>query len=380
MTGMSLDVKFSESSNEDAGRYMLMELPKAIADQIASELSDGCDTPLSLTIRGNDNDEAVICTPNQTYTVRSVQSSNALLIAAPSEAMSRTYEVQTALSCYHELSLTRPRLDRLRSLLSQSYYTGPVDESRNVGKRQEGIQTLEMLDFDALKSRIQASDAELTAGLEELGAVCLDGFWRLLSPEYQESTLKFILVSAAAEDIPLERMSLSGCLDMIDEEDIPPSIVKHILQFYAERTETSETDTIYTLSQYKIARFFGKQLLASAEATRFSVKTFMERWRAQVPETLTISLDMLQGLCLIDPEPTGQSIRYFPKSVLPMDAKPRFEMLFQVRRKWLRQDILPYIDDLASDPKKLDAILLKYGRMSKVTDQTFYTSRLIGSQ
>lgn len=105
---------------------------------------------------------------------------------------------------------------------------------------------------------------------------------------------------------------------------------------------------------------------------------------------------LFQGLCLLHEEPNGPVIQYFPKALLPLDAKSRLETLFQVRKKWLYADILPYskyitstvtckcmqsliiivlVSDLAPSTKKLDAILLKYARMSRVDDQAYYTSR-----
>lgn len=53
----------------------------------------------------------------------------------------------------------------------------------------------------------------------------------------------------------------------------------------------------------------------------------------------------------------------------------RLEQLFIARRKWSREELLPYIFDLADDSKKLDLLLLKYARLSRVRDVLFYSKR-----
>jgi sister chromatid cohesion protein DCC1 len=69
-------------------------------------------------------------------------------------------------------------------------------------------------------------------------------------------------------------------------------------------------------------------------------------------------------------------IRYFPQSLLPTEAKNRFHDLFNIRHKWHKDDILPYIEDLASNHKELDPIILKFARISKLGENVFLTSRL----
>ena len=99
-------------------------------------------------------------------------------------------------------------------------------------------------------------------------------------------------------------------------------------------------------------------------------------------------MDVLRGLAFLE-FPSGAKanqddalIRYFPKSSLEMDVKARFQQLFLVKKKWTREDIIPYIEDLV-DPvtphgakqKKLDALLLKHTRSTKESGQPVYSSR-----
>lgn len=71
-------------------------------------------------------------------------------------------------------------------------------------------------------------------------------------------------------------------------------------------------------------------------------------------------------------------LKYFPNHILlSMDAKSRFEYLFKARSKWTQDEIVPYIEDLATDKKKLDAMLLKYARASGEKNHITYTSRYV---
>ena len=64
------------------------------------------------------------------------------------------------------------------------------------------------------------------------------------------------------------------------------------------------------------------------------------------------------------------------KSNLPFSPKERLEQLFLVKRKWLADDLIPFIEDLAENKKKLDVLLLKYARVSNSEGRVYYTSRL----
>ncbi|KAJ3023673.1 Sister chromatid cohesion protein DCC1 [Thoreauomyces humboldtii] len=384
------ELLFSTGFNTNANSYSLIELPAEIAAQFLQAESSGDDMVPAprpeLVIRGLETDEAVICTDTSTYAVRSVQTSNSMLLLRPLDdhlndwdASRPVYSVQDCVSAYTELTPCLPRLDRLAVLLKDSVYRGPEEEARGIKRRNRDGEEgpTQVYTTESLRDTIQASDSQLQAGLEAIRAVELDGVWRLLDPEYQASILRYLLECAAAEEMPLDRLLLSALIEAMEDMDVPACIVRHALEHFSD----SSTDGVYEISASRISRFFGEQLLANAEARKTHLHRFKTQWRSVVPDVLAVDLSMLHGLYLLEDEamgPTGTTIVYFPKDQLPLDAKARFEMLFQVRKKWTRSDVLPYISDLAPSTKQLDAILLKYGRMSKTggkNDVVVYTSR-----
>lgn len=59
-------------------------------------------------------------------------------------------------------------------------------------------------------------------------------------------------------------------------------------------------------------------------------------------------------------------IQHFDASDLPLDPSTRLQRLFQKKSQWTLQELSPFLDEIAIDVKKRDAILLKYARSIKV--------------
>ncbi|KAI8820432.1 sister chromatid cohesion protein Dcc1 [Fimicolochytrium jonesii] len=384
------DIIFSPNMHADDTQFTFLELPKEIADRYFKEDAEedgGCvlGERTGLVIRGLESDEAVLCTPTTTYALRSVQTSNTMLLLRESvrdvdemdtggEAR-RLYEIHEAMTTYQEMVPCQPRLDRLRQLLEEAMYRGPGEEAGIRARRKQDGQEMKLYTTDDFRDMIQASDAEIQKGLEDVGAVLMDGRWRLLDSSYKTSTLKYLLISAIAEDMSIDSLPELTCVALMKEEGVPECVVRQLLRYFANEVEERDGEVFYKLSEDKIGRYLGEQLLATAELRQTPLANFMRTWREHVPENISIDIQMLKGLCLLEESPNKTVIQYFPKSLLPMDAKSRFETLFRCRKKWSGAEIMPYVEDLAPTAQKLDAVLLKFARVSRVGGTTFYTSR-----
>lgn len=142
------------------------------------------------------------------------------------------------------------------------------------------------------------------------------------------------------------------------------------------------------LDGQRIARFFGEELLKEASQKRLasgqSVPTattheeFMSSWRSLIGDSFfpdPVSLSLLQGQYLLHPAPPARScgpplepltISYYPAHQLPLDPTARFQELFLTRPSWTLEDLEPFIRDMAVDPKRREALLIKYARTNKV--------------
>ncbi|KAJ1555713.1 hypothetical protein HK405_014183, partial [Cladochytrium tenue] len=83
------------------------------------------------------------------------------------------------------------------------------------------------------------------------------------------------------------------------------------------------------------------------------------------------------GLHVVDRERQGMpEIIYLPRAGLPADAKARLRELFAACRRWTRPELMPYVEDLVDDAKKLEPLLLKYARVSRpAVGDALYTPR-----
>ena len=140
------------------GSFRLLELPPELCALIESSVDStlrycACNprphcpsaNPVelisSLSIKGGPDEDAVLCTSDKTYTIRSVVLSNSVLVVTPSADLATgpnndmpRIEVQESLSEILELAPTVPKLHRLRGLLrGMQWEEGHEDEDEEVG-------------------------------------------------------------------------------------------------------------------------------------------------------------------------------------------------------------------------------------------------------
>ena len=147
----------SSSSSSGIATYSLVELPAALAAAAKSALSssDASSSILSkLVIKGQPNDDAVLCTDDTTYTMRSVQNSNSLLLCRPQlsgsgskgegkgkgkgkkRAAADYLNIESTLHQTLELDLCVPRLEKIGDLLRGQEWTLEINEE----ERQEQLE------------------------------------------------------------------------------------------------------------------------------------------------------------------------------------------------------------------------------------------------
>ncbi|KAJ3085199.1 hypothetical protein HK102_000221 [Quaeritorhiza haematococci] len=494
-TEHSNSIVFTFSTPFDPGAYRLIQIPSELAEYYSSPQttttqndgfggSDNKDAP-TLIIKGLETDEAVMCSPSKTYALRQVNTSNTTFVAAPTitpsqpnldrdgdldlDSEERTssdgeggvpgYEILDCISSYIELVPCAPRTDRLNDLLGETVYGG-AEEERRLKKRGGEVKFYTMED---LRMTVQASDEELRAALKRIHAVEIEGCVRLINTEYQQWLLEMIILCAIEADKNMECLSFTETVAMLAEQQedqgypgVPETVVFKVLEAFSDAVDDQSQrtcDYVFQLSPFRIGRFFAKRLLSSSPGRRWRLNEFLEEWTRKVPDPFGISMNMLEGLCLVESEigTDEPSIRYFPRSAVILSSssnsssggsgsgssgggsastaqitKRRFDILFKERRKWTYEEILPYVYDVVGLPddilgfcgtigtssssssgssqqqqqqkgkgkegksgfdpassetagalKKLDAVLIKYARVSKVGTRKFYTSRLM---
>ncbi|KAI9307044.1 sister chromatid cohesion protein Dcc1 [Cunninghamella echinulata] len=372
---------YSSTFNKDS--YKIIELG---TDELVQEFESGD----SVTIKGLPEDEAVLCTSVSTYTVRQVYTSNSFLLLRNDKE--NQWHVHDDISNTVELLPCPPRLTRLNTLLSETLYTGPENEnllssslsssssSHYTFGSGSSITTPKLYTFEQLLSVIQASQTELLKALEDMNCFVLNGYYRCISHPYLHQMLDGLSTNATIMNVDIRRMTLKDanlCLDQ-DFADVPSVVRMAFLQTFVKDI----SQPLLCLDDYKVCRFLGNVILESERGREWKIEDFSDYWERLTKIVLDIQPDItaLKGLYYTTERQVIQKnqiyITYFPFHELPTEPSERFTRLFSEKSQWSPEDIFPYVDDIARDEKQRDALLLKFTRLQKFGNKTFYGSRI----
>ncbi|XP_063681104.1 sister chromatid cohesion protein DCC1-like [Bolinopsis microptera] len=312
----------------------------------------------SFVLRGDGGEEAVLCTTNKTYTVRECTTSNSLLLtpelAADIDTSTHTITPRRVASCnfvYYELKLCRAKLDKMRDILNRSAYSGEENETKDKGEK---------VTIEDLLSNIQASEQELKEGLDELGAIEMNGYWRVVEHEYKTSAVSRILTLLEEMNWSWEKVPLiQSCHTLADLQ--PRFVTELCLRLYGNQVSETEDEVLIKLCEDKICRFYGQYILSSS-AGKFNLTEFVEVWQDSLPDGMTADMTYLRGLALVNKSSTPHTISYLAVSDLPIEPARRFAYLFSRQEKWSHDDVIPYLEDLIGPGQTVTALLLKHCR------------------
>lgn len=138
-SGQPIQLAFSPTSVNESGNFRLLELPPDLLKSIESSENP----PLTWAIKGNPTEDAVLCTNDKTYSIRSVSLSNSILVATPGEVQDRIVIRDTS----HELLQVAPiipKVHRLTGLLrGREYDEGREDLDDAMVDDEQDTQSLQ---------------------------------------------------------------------------------------------------------------------------------------------------------------------------------------------------------------------------------------------
>jgi len=331
--------------------YKLLEL----TDELANLVKEGD----ILTIRGEGEDEAVLCTQNKTFDLKAADTSNALLLL-PNIQTPKTHDFQcdkhlvdlpvySSFNSYFEVKLSRARLGRLKFILKEHCFSG------------ESLEGSQKLTTDDLLDAVQASKEELMEGLKQLGAIYVDNQWLLLEINYQEKAFSQILALMEEKCWSWKEIPFPETVEMLNEL-YPEFVLEHCLKTYGVETDTEKR--FFSLSEDQVCTYYAEYILRPALG-KFNFHEFMTAWKESVPDGMTTSLGHLKGVALVDMKNHPPVIWHFSEHDLPDSPAERFTMLFKTRPRWKEEDITPYLVNVLGPNQKLSSLFLKYARSSK---------------
>ncbi|XP_060776509.1 sister chromatid cohesion protein DCC1 [Neoarius graeffei] len=359
----------SFSGRVSSGEYCLMELDHTLCRHI--------EAGKSLTIRGDKDEHAVLCSEDQTYDLKIAETSNLLLFVpgcrtpeqlsdSASDPKLIHAQIWGYANSYWELRRQRPKLKKLKKLLMENPYDGPP-----LGAQEESPELIKYTMKDLLE-RIQGSQEEIEAYLQGIHACEINGYWRILDFDYELKLLGHVTQLVDSESWSFSKVPLSVCLEELAPLE-PKAMIEHCLNCYGRRYNTEDGEVMYALDEDKVCRAMAQMLLQNA--VKFNLSEFQEVWQQSVPEGMSTRLDQLSGLALVDCSSRPETISLLRVEDLPEDTLERFNALFAMRDKWTQQDIEPYIRDLCGEKQTTGALLTKHARSSMQNGIKVYNSR-----
>ena len=250
-------------------------------------------------------------------------------------------------------------MTQLRALLLEAPYEKPRRDTAGSQVKRAKLHKL-YLTRD-LVDALQVSEYEVLTMLDEIHAFEEAGAWRVLKPAYQTQVFADMLDAIVQHD--LDALSEPGVpvTWFLTELDEPLVAIRQCCKLYGWLTLVNGEDHC-TFDPVKVATFRAKSLFdEQVEEAKFQARQehvaftdadvgwelnlFMEKWKLRVPDSVSVNLEMLSGLVLVQPQATGKPTRivYFPEQELSPEPKKRFEQLFKMQEKWTIKQLGPFI-------------------------------------
>lgn len=326
-----------------------------------------------LTIRGDPNDSAVICTDTTTYELKEAETSNSLLLMPnlelPDECAKGEIRVVPQKVCgifhnYLELRNYKPSFKKLKAVLQMNAYRGKEYEE----------DSAKNYTFDDLLDFIQASKEELKVALKNLQTCNINGYIRILDFDYKFYVLSTIVDTVESKCMTFNKFSKDSVIETL-QELIPTEILENCISWFAHEIDEADEDgqKLYALDELLVCRMYAEMLLRAAG--KFHLSEFLESWQRSVPEGMNCDLSQLRGLALTDMNYSPEVIFHFPCDDMPDNIAERFTKLFKIKEKWSYDEIVPYLEDRAIAGNDVKSLLIKYTRESTKDGVKMYSSK-----
>ncbi len=348
---------------------VLLDQTKTLLLEVDKDQAETLERGSKLTFKGRSEDSVVLCTEEgKTYDVKQAETSNSLVIlespSLPSDdkvkSGDRRVEERRVLgvySTYLELKPCRPRLRRLREVLSEVSITSKHDLDDSAKGRSQ----------DYLLDNVQASKDELLTALDDLGACEFDERYFWLDEAYRMKLISDILNFADENSWSLTKGEINKQETADTLQDLEPrTLIEQVLDQYFDEDGK--------IKGRRLVRFFGEYLLHAGSL--FQLEEFMSTWKQALPEGLDDPTeDDLAGLAIVDRTKRPHTVKYFPEHCLPENVLERFQRLFGTKERWTLEEITPFVEPLATQKLDVKALLTKFSRASNDNGVKYFSSK-----
>eukprot|EP00958_Prasinococcus_capsulatus_P020803 scaffold2752_cov393-Prasinococcus_capsulatus_cf.AAC.42 len=284
-------------------------------DQLMNEIAQN-----GAAIKGEGDEDLVLCTHDTTYAMKMVNTSNTVLLFPPQGCKSPGDDKENdggrgkwglaaaaSVSRTVELQKTVPRTEKLKRLLED----GALENDERDAKKP--IYTKE--DFQEI---IQCSEEELDEALDKCEAFELDGSVRVLHKARLSEWLELTLLTIVEKDW--------------------------------------------------VGFHIAIKLLEKEGSDGCTFEEFEALWTSKLPSASRPNLrKLLEGHALYWHQGLHERVKLFSLGSLPRTPQERFQALFAERELWLLEDIEPYVKDLLAMRQTVASLLMKYARKIQST-------------
>ncbi|KAF1927871.1 uncharacterized protein M421DRAFT_5547 [Didymella exigua CBS 183.55] len=264
-----------------AQKLQLLELPADVA-----ALLDAPNPPrLSIKSSAAANDRpayAVLCTPNKTFHLRQVQTSNSLFVTQPQQLDAHGNDIPLAATCAIALCPAtlelQPSDASAVALLHEvlpvyDIVAGDVDATGNGESKDHVFENLPL------------SDAQCQAGWNELMAFELDRDTYRPSANSLAQVWKSIHAAALAEGVKLDSQFLTEDIaTAVADVGHPSNFTKAVLR-HLSNDEQDNSGSWLCLDRARTVAFVGKTLLEAKQGpSDFLIADFTDTWEDRLPE------------------------------------------------------------------------------------------------
>ncbi|KAK8440893.1 Ctf8p and Ctf18p associating protein [Candidozyma auris] len=352
-TDMSFNVYCQTSKRKDY-TYKLVELSDDLVDYIKKGKGS-----LSFKSPKSIDNHLVLCTDDETYTVRQQNHSNTTILMNDAHVNKLKQKFETTdsslvgieqLSYTYELTKSSGYIDTAGIA---KYPGGDVKSSKNI---------------DQVKADSPVDAAHFEKQWYGLCGSTIDGYAVLLETDFITDALYTLIsillsLSKANEEYDLQQVA-SKC------ESQNTKLTKEIVATLSHRFGEETSPSRFKLDQNKCAWWFGVETMKKASPSLLTEKEFMLKWKSSLPPFFSASLDLsfLRGnFC----RPQSDKIRYLNPEMLSKDLHARIKELFQMVKEWDYEEFLSFIDSFIPATKKKDSVIVKFARKKRVGKNKF---------
>ncbi|KAI5123696.1 hypothetical protein M0805_001723 [Coniferiporia weirii] len=377
-----LSLHFAAHDGYRPGQYKLVELSPELVSLVSESAHN------RLTIRGREDDDAVLCTADKTYTIRAITISNSFCILTPPiDGESGDAVLRDSVKQILELSPSLAKLHRLKGLLKGCEFNEDLDEVRTVFLLknfhiQRPIQKHEKQLYSGIKSELQASDAELEAGLRDRRILILNEELRPTTLSYLNNVLELILNALVSSSFSPEAAPATDIAESLQyDHEIPRDVSLQVMAWFGDLSPSIPDGKTWKMDMDRVVAQMGIGILSEHRNSPIAQDEFLTKWRTAVGDSFEtrVDLSLLSGNYIFTRRPStvdAATLLYFPSSELPSAPADRFSDLFLVQARWKAAEIAPFLSEIAIDSKERDRLLIKFAR--GITDKDgilWYTSR-----